>query len=119
MGKKLVLAITMLILLLVADVALGEVSVGVKKGDWIEYNVTTTGTPEEGHDVTWARMEILSVQGKDISVNVVKLDPKPAEENKNNGGFTFRLNLQPQQKITINLSYYVEYPTGKRVSGLY
>jgi hypothetical protein len=49
---------------------LGEVSVGVKKGDWIEYKVTTTGTLEEGHDVTWARMEILDVQGTEISVNV-------------------------------------------------
>jgi len=58
-------------------------------------------------------------QNKDISVNVVKLDPKSAEENKNLGTYTFKLDLQPQQKITINLSYYVEYPTGKRVSGLY
>jgi hypothetical protein len=61
----------MLILLLMTDVALGEISVGVKKGDWIEYEVTTTGTPEEGHDVIWARMEILDVQGKEISVNVI------------------------------------------------
>jgi len=70
MGKKTVFALAMLILLFGADAALGEVSVGVKKGDWIEYQVTTTGTPEEGHDVTWARMEILSVQGNEISVNV-------------------------------------------------
>jgi hypothetical protein len=69
MGKKLFLTLILLILLGV-NVASGEVSVGVKKGDWIEYEVTTTGAPEEGHDVTWARMEILNVQGKEITVNV-------------------------------------------------
>ena len=46
------------------------ISVGVKGGDWIEYSVVTTGKPEEGHDVIWARMEILGVQGTQISVNV-------------------------------------------------
>jgi hypothetical protein len=38
------------------------ISVGVKGGDWIEYSVVTTGKPEEGHDVVWARMEILEVR---------------------------------------------------------
>jgi hypothetical protein len=33
-------------------------TVGVKAGQWAEYNVTITGTPEAGHDATWARMEI-------------------------------------------------------------
>jgi hypothetical protein len=69
MGKKLFLTLIFL-LLLSANIASGEVSIGVKKGDWIEYQVSTTGTPQEGHDVTWARMEILDVQGKEINVNV-------------------------------------------------
>ncbi len=69
MGKKLFLTLILLILLSV-NVASGEVSIGVKKGDWIEYQVSTTGTPEEGHDVTGARMEILNVQGTEITVNV-------------------------------------------------
>ena len=70
MGKKLVLTIAMLSFLLLASGAMGSVSVGVKQGDWMEYNVTTTGTPADGHDVTWARMEVLSVQGPEISVNI-------------------------------------------------
>ncbi len=47
-----------------------EVSVGVKKGDWVEYNVTTTGNPPiPQHNVTWARLEILDVQGSEIMIN--------------------------------------------------
>ncbi len=61
---------TVLLFLLTVNAAFVGVSVGVKKGDWIEYSVTTTGTPIEGHDVTWARMEILEVKGTDITVNV-------------------------------------------------
>jgi hypothetical protein len=63
-------AIIVLFLFLMVNAASADVSVGVKKGDWIEYTVTTTGTPEEGHDVTWARMEILDLKGTDITVNV-------------------------------------------------
>ena len=68
--NRLPLGATALLLLLCLGTVAAEDSVGVKKGDWIEFNVVTTGTPEEGHDVTWARMEILDVQGQDISVNV-------------------------------------------------
>ena len=47
-------------------------SVGVKKGDWIEYNISITGTgnPPPTHDVMWMRMEILSVQGVAFSLNL-------------------------------------------------
>jgi len=50
--------------------AIPEVSVGVKVGDWIEYEVTTGGNPPEQHNVKWARMEIVDVQGPEIKVNV-------------------------------------------------
>jgi uncharacterized membrane protein YozB (DUF420 family) len=52
--------------------AYGEPSVGVKKGDWIEYNisVTGTGTPPPTHDVRWMRMQILQIQGVAFSVNL-------------------------------------------------
>ena len=58
------------LLFLVVNATLGEVTVGVQKGDWIEYKVTTTGNPEEGHDVTWARLEILDRKGTEVSVNI-------------------------------------------------
>src|SRR3989304_2781946 len=49
-----------------------EPSAGVKKGGWIEDNisVTGTGTPPPTHDVRWMKLEILSVQGAAFSVNL-------------------------------------------------
>ncbi len=44
--------------------------VGVKEGDWIEYNVVFTGDLSQGHDVVWARMEIMEIQGATISLNI-------------------------------------------------
>jgi hypothetical protein len=71
MDKKLVLTVNLLLILCIsADVAMGNLSVGVKQGDWIEYNATTTGNPPKEHNVTWARMEILRVQGNEVDVNV-------------------------------------------------
>jgi hypothetical protein len=46
------------------------VSVGVKEGDWIEYTVATTGAPPKEFEVTWAKMEIVHVEGKTIMSNV-------------------------------------------------
>ncbi len=37
-------------------------SVGVKKGDWIEYHVAVTGTMPD-HDAQWARTDVVDVQG--------------------------------------------------------
>ena len=73
MDRKLVLASALLIVIMgiVPNMVLADISVGVKKGDWIEYQVTYTGTPPPRHDATWARMEIADVQGKIISLNMV------------------------------------------------
>ena len=47
-------------------------SVGVSEGDWIEYDisVTGTGTPPPTHDVRWMRIEVLPVQVAAFSVNL-------------------------------------------------
>lgn len=47
-------------------------SVGVKEGDWIEYevNVTGAGTPPPTHDVRWFRMQVLQIQDAAFSVNL-------------------------------------------------
>lgn len=45
-------------------------TVGVRSGDWIEYNVTYAGLPTQGHDVSWAHMEILGVQAPNIFVSI-------------------------------------------------
>jgi len=72
MDRKLAPAIALLIVLAVmAPVAVSaEISVGVKQGDWIEYQIAFTGTPDAGHAVTWARMEVVDVQGKSINLAI-------------------------------------------------
>ena len=59
-------------ILALPTLASDEPSVGVKEGDWIEYDisVTGTGTPPPTHDVRWMRIEILPVQGTAFSVNL-------------------------------------------------
>ena len=49
-----------------------QLSVGVSEGDWIEYDisVTGTGTPPPTHDVRWMRIEVLPVQVAAFSVNL-------------------------------------------------
>lgn len=65
-----ILIIAILPGLLIANVARGEISVGIRRGDWIEYAVFTTGNPPEQFNVTWARMQILNVDGSIIETNI-------------------------------------------------
>lgn len=66
------LALVLIIPVLPAANALDTPPVGVKEGDWIEYDITVTGTstPPPTHDVRWFRMDVLKVQGAAFSVNV-------------------------------------------------
>src|SRR3989304_1257391 len=52
--------------------AYDEPLVGVKEGDWIEYNISVTGTGAlpPTHDVRWMRIELLPVQGAAFSVKL-------------------------------------------------
>jgi len=71
LSKKLALtAAISAVLLLAAGIACAAVSVGVQKGNWIEYTVSLTGSPPADHDVTWARMEVTAAQDEAISLNV-------------------------------------------------
>jgi len=48
-----------------------EPSVGVKEGDWIEYDVNIMGNPPAVHrNVTWMRIDILQVKGAVFPANV-------------------------------------------------
>ncbi len=70
MHKKTTVVLIVLVLLLPTAITKAQITVGVKVGDWIEYNVTTTGTPIPGHDITYARLEVIEVQGTAIKANV-------------------------------------------------
>jgi hypothetical protein len=48
-----------------------EPSVGVKIGDWIEYDVNITGNPPAVHrNVTWMRIEVMQVDATSFPVNL-------------------------------------------------
>ncbi|MCW3994855.1 MAG: hypothetical protein NWE98_01735 [Candidatus Bathyarchaeota archaeon] len=64
----LAIALTAFCLFGIAGILAAEVNVGVKSGDWIEYNVTVTGNPPPDHDITWARMNVTNVSGTAITV---------------------------------------------------
>ncbi len=52
----------------------GQASVGVKKGDWIEYAISMTGPPLDPlRNLTWYRTEILEVDGASLQVNKTAL----------------------------------------------
>jgi hypothetical protein len=82
--RKLVLILASFIVLLsiVPAAISAEISVGVKQGDWIEYQIAFSGTPPEGFDVTWARMEIVGVQGGVINLNLTTRFSNGTQKNE-------------------------------------
>lgn len=58
-----------LVTMLVSVAISAEISAGVSEGDWMEYNVTYTGTPPDEYP-SWVRIEVQSVQGTSITLNV-------------------------------------------------
>jgi len=83
-----------LVLGLSSSSVFADLSVGVKKGDWIEYAVTYIGSPSQGHGINWARMEITNVQGTIISVSINSRYPNGSTEI-----FNSTLNLQTGKLI--------------------
>ena len=61
-------------------VASAEVIVGVKSGDWIEYNVTITGEVPEQHDVTWCKIEVMAVEDKNVYIDITSRYSDGSEE---------------------------------------
>ena len=70
LNKKAILLIVLLAVFSAATSLVSAVSVGVKPGDWIEYQVTSSGV-DGTHNITVARMEVMHVQGDVIEVNIV------------------------------------------------
>lgn len=67
----LMICLSVLVSILFPAIVFAEISVGVKEGDWIEYQVTYSGTVPEEHDVTWGKFEIIGVQAKKIDIKIV------------------------------------------------
>ena len=88
------LTISIILLSGLISSVLADLSVGVKKGDWIEYSVTCIGSPGQGHDINWARMEITEVKDTSISVSITSRYTNGSTEI-----FNFTLNLQTGKLI--------------------
>ena len=73
-------------------VASAEIIVGVKPGDWIEYNVTITGEVPEQHDVTWCKIEVTAVEEKNVYIDITSRYSDGREETA-----TSTLNLETGQ----------------------
>jgi hypothetical protein len=71
LNKKIITLIILLVMLSTAVSASSAITVGVKKGDWIEYDVSSTGTLTADHNITHARMEVLDVQGMIVQINIL------------------------------------------------
>ena len=64
-------AIVAFVFLLSLTVVQGQsTSVGVKKGNWVEYTVSATGTPPPEQNLNWAKIQILDVEGTAFHANV-------------------------------------------------
>ncbi len=86
MTKKLTLhmiCLAVIVCLLFSAIALAVDEVGVKEGHWIEYRVTTTGDVPEGHDVKWTRIDVVDVNGENVSVEITLTYSDDVVQTKN------------------------------------
>jgi len=82
MNRKLALLVTWVIVVICIIVQVtvsAEISVGVKTGDWIEYNYDWTDTPPPPYP-TWLKIEILSVQGTNVTFNGTQIGSDGTQE---------------------------------------
>ena len=84
-------------------------SIGVKDGDWIEYHVSTTGTPPDEKRIVWAKMEIFDVEESSFKANVIGEAPNGTQSSyvrtfnfelgQVNGWIIIPANLEPGESF--------------------
>ncbi|GEM_PF-351120 len=86
-------AILLAVLISVSAVGvLGEISSGVKPGDWITYTITVSGHPPVAHDLKYASINIIEVEGVALQLSVTS-------EFINGTIFTEQINLNLAEGI--------------------
>lgn len=83
MKKKAVLSSVCLAILLgtyFSAGSLAEILVGVKEGDFVEYQVASTGEVPKEHDVNKAKIEVTGVEGKKINIKLTSTFSAGEEE---------------------------------------
>lgn len=86
MNKRVCLIISSLLLSFLVLSTFAQITVGIKEGDWIEYEITYTGTPPDWYPET-ARFEVLIIQGTNITLEL-KTKALQGTENINNVTFS-------------------------------
>ena len=87
-----IICLTILFGAIFSELALADVSVGVKEGDFIGYQVTYSGDVPQQHDVNWAKIEVISIQDKKIEIVITSRYSDEKEET-----VTATLNLETGQ----------------------
>jgi len=82
------------------------------------YKTTVENYQPKAIDIEIVEQVPVSQQGE-IKVSVTKVEPRFLEEDKDKGTYTWKPRLEPKAKFEINFEFQVEYPAGRRVSGLY
>lgn len=77
MRKKVLAFLLMVCFLFSISVSLAQSPppIGVKAGDWIEFNATTSGNLPPGHEVIWFKLEVINTTATDIWINIVAEAP--------------------------------------------
>jgi len=94
MKNRIYATVLFVLILSLISLASAQPSSGVKAGDWIEYQVTYTGTVSFDHAISASRMEILEVSGPLIQIKIISTYTNGTQETT-----TSRLNLQTGQLI--------------------
>jgi len=85
-----------------------------------EFEFKTTIENYHTKPVTMTLVEQIPTSANtDIRVSLTRLEPKGWVENKDNGTYTFTFEMKPQEKLTVNIAYAVEYPTATKIAGLF
>ncbi|KON33895.1 MAG: hypothetical protein AC479_02965 [miscellaneous Crenarchaeota group-6 archaeon AD8-1] len=87
MNKRVYLIISALLLSSLIVSTFAQVTVGLKEADWIEYEITYTGTPPDWYPEN-ARFEVLTIQGTRITL---ELKTKALDGTENTNNVTFSL----------------------------
>jgi len=69
MRKTVVALMIVAFMIILVAAAEAQPSVGVKAGNWVEYSVKTTGAVPAAQDLTWAKIEIVDIEGEAFHAN--------------------------------------------------
>jgi hypothetical protein len=69
MRKTVVALMIVAFMIILIAAAEAQPSVGVKAGNWVEYSVKTTGAVPAAQDLTWAKIEIVDIEGEAFHAN--------------------------------------------------